>query len=864
MRITCPNCTAHFEIPTELLGKKGRSLKCASCGHSWYQTAQVETLDIADIMGQEYAERAKAVMSGVVQQKAPLPQAGAAGAAGAQAAQMAQGARGPMAPMAGAPVPGSAQSVMGGAPGAGQVQAAPMAAQSWFQGQRGNNQMPGGPQAARSMMQQGPMGQQPGMPPGAPGATGMPPGMPPGAMPMQGQPGAMGAAPGMAQRMMPNQGPGAMGAAPGMSPGAMAPGMMPMPGQPMAPGVQGGPQAAQLAQSMRGQVGAGAVGDVAVSWNQGGRPMPGAPQMPGQSMMGQQGMPGQQRPGMPPGAMSQQGLQGAQAAVMAGQSMRGQAGAGTVGDVAVSWNQNQAIPGGGPGMPGQSMMGGGAQGGPGSPARSMMGQAGAGAVGDVAVSWNQNQAMPGAHGAPGQSMTGPGAQGGPQAPALGGQSMRGQAGAGAVGDAAVSWNQNQAIPTGGQPGQSMMGQQGGPGQAGQSMRDNAAGGPGQAGQSMMGAAGGPGAPGQSVKGAEGGPGAPGQSVKGAEGGPGAPGQSVKGAEGGPGAPGQSVKGAEGGPGAPGQSMTEAGAAGGPGQPGAAGGPGAPRNDGQELDKGGDDEAAMGAAGGPGKAKADAELKQGEAKKKADAELKQGEAKKKADAELKQGEGKKKADGDGPGAGEEDDEASELFQGKTDQDAELVDPDADRPDFGGKPGGTEGAADDFGDMRSGARGNFKRAQRQKSKPLNPAYLTATVTTLAVVALGALLWFGRDAVEGMLPWMKSFYEKTGVAETRPGDGLRWAESNKSKRRIQGVETLVIKGFVSNIDKVVKPVPAMTIQLYNEKKETVQESTPKSPPVAILAPGESFEIELTLDLPQAAQGYRIGWAGADAPKK
>ena len=58
MRITCPNCTASFEIPTELLGKKGRSLKCASCGHSWYQTPHVETIDLAEIMGQEYAARA--------------------------------------------------------------------------------------------------------------------------------------------------------------------------------------------------------------------------------------------------------------------------------------------------------------------------------------------------------------------------------------------------------------------------------------------------------------------------------------------------------------------------------------------------------------------------------------------------------------------------------------------------------------------------------------------------------------------------------------------------------------------------------------------------------------------------------------
>ena len=43
MRITCPSCASHFELPSELLGKKGRALKCATCQHSWYQAAQVES-----------------------------------------------------------------------------------------------------------------------------------------------------------------------------------------------------------------------------------------------------------------------------------------------------------------------------------------------------------------------------------------------------------------------------------------------------------------------------------------------------------------------------------------------------------------------------------------------------------------------------------------------------------------------------------------------------------------------------------------------------------------------------------------------------------------------------------------------------
>jgi len=59
MRITCPSCSSSFEIPAELLGRKGRALKCARCRHSWYQAAQVDSLDLASIMGEDYAAKAK-------------------------------------------------------------------------------------------------------------------------------------------------------------------------------------------------------------------------------------------------------------------------------------------------------------------------------------------------------------------------------------------------------------------------------------------------------------------------------------------------------------------------------------------------------------------------------------------------------------------------------------------------------------------------------------------------------------------------------------------------------------------------------------------------------------------------------------
>ncbi len=159
-------------------------------------------------------------------------------------------------------------------------------------------------------------------------------------------------------------------------------------------------------------------------------------------------------------------------------------------------------------------------------------------------------------------------------------------------------------------------------------------------------------------------------------------------------------------------------------------------------------------------------------------------------------------------------------------------------------------------KEAAKQAAKRAQREKSKPMNPAHLTATVSAIEFLSVAALLWFGRGIVESVLPAAKSFYEKTGAAEARPGDGLRWAESNKRLQRIGGIETLVMKGFVSNIGEIVKPVPAMKLQLLDERKAVIQESETPSPS-ALLNQNEFVEVELRLELPDMAKakgGYRM----------
>ncbi len=38
MLISCPNCTTNFSVPDKALMPSGRTLKCAKCGHKWFQS----------------------------------------------------------------------------------------------------------------------------------------------------------------------------------------------------------------------------------------------------------------------------------------------------------------------------------------------------------------------------------------------------------------------------------------------------------------------------------------------------------------------------------------------------------------------------------------------------------------------------------------------------------------------------------------------------------------------------------------------------------------------------------------------------------------------------------------------------------
>ena len=222
MRITCPNCTAGFEIPTELLGRKGRSVKCATCGHSWFQAAVIDEIELVDVLAESTAAETAKDMGGPqgrppadsppdVAQSAPESASITQAVAAAANAAMEQGI------VAGAPV------------------APPQGSGGSDLGQQG---IATAPQAMDGGAQGGPAGAAPQAAAGAANA------MPSGALPAGAEPGVAGGPGDVARSLLDGSieagGPGqSMGADAGTSGG---------PGQAMAgddgaggPGAEGGP-----------------------------------------------------------------------------------------------------------------------------------------------------------------------------------------------------------------------------------------------------------------------------------------------------------------------------------------------------------------------------------------------------------------------------------------------------------------------------------------------------------------------------------------------------------------------------------------------------------------------------------------------
>jgi hypothetical protein len=214
--------------------------------------------------------------------------------------------------------------------------------------------------------------------------------------------------------------------------------------------------------------------------------------------------------------------------------------------------------------------------------------------------------------------------------------------------------------------------------------------------------------------------------------------------------------------------------------------------------------------------------------------------------------------DADAEGADDGEKPSLWSGAKD-DEELVDPDADRPDFGGADA-EAAAAEDEETEEEEAEAEKVKASFKPARSIDPAYITAALMVVAVLSLGGVLWSQRAQLSKMWPGFDAVYKKLGLEAKGPGQGLRIAQSGAPRLlRIGGIETLVVKGYVSNIDTKERPVPHIKLQLVDATGAVIQESD-TAPAKSSLAAGASVDYELRLELPNmaAAKSIAVNWAG------
>jgi hypothetical protein len=151
----------------------------------------------------------------------------------------------------------------------------------------------------------------------------------------------------------------------------------------------------------------------------------------------------------------------------------------------------------------------------------------------------------------------------------------------------------------------------------------------------------------------------------------------------------------------------------------------------------------------------------------------------------------------------------------------------------------------------------RFSSQSERQIEHASITTGLTLVAVICVVMALFLGRQALVQMWPSLNAIYSALGI-QARPGDGLRLTNSGMHLLRIAGIETLVVKGYISNTSEKTRDVPNLRLQLSDTTGQIVQNII-SAPPRSSLAPGEEVDIEIKLQQPDldAAKNVDLEWA-------
>lgn len=143
------------------------------------------------------------------------------------------------------------------------------------------------------------------------------------------------------------------------------------------------------------------------------------------------------------------------------------------------------------------------------------------------------------------------------------------------------------------------------------------------------------------------------------------------------------------------------------------------------------------------------------------------------------------------------------------------------------------------------------------------VVGVLVVLGLIAAGA--WFGRDQIMAWVPQAAGIYAGLGLPVETVGIGLRFQNVAGERVVEEGVDTLIVRGFIGNISGNTQDLPHLKLTLYDAEDKPIQ-SMVSRPPQATLEPDSTAGFRLTLENPAAAaRRFEVDWTpapvGADA---
>lgn len=129
-------------------------------------------------------------------------------------------------------------------------------------------------------------------------------------------------------------------------------------------------------------------------------------------------------------------------------------------------------------------------------------------------------------------------------------------------------------------------------------------------------------------------------------------------------------------------------------------------------------------------------------------------------------------------------------------------------------------------------------------------------LVLGALAAAGWFARSEIVRVLPQSEAVYQALGVPVDALGIGLRFRNVTSERLAQDGVDTLVVRGFIANTSEAARTVPYLRLALFDATDAMIQQMVAQ-PPLAELGPGETTGFRVALENPSAAaRRFEVDW--------